>query len=396
MRRTECYLKGLGSAVLLLIGAAAVARAADAQAVPSKFTHPQRGQITRYVTLPGTVRAYQEATLYAKVAGYVKTIAVDKGDAVKAGQVLAEIETPELAADLARYEAEVARCEAALAQAKAEEARAKAELDVAGLDLNRLSAAHKKAPDLVVIQTVDDAKARQAKAKAEREVAQARQKVAQAERAVAEANLKRIRTFLDYGRITAPFSGVVTARHVDPGAFIPAATSGSPTQTPALVTLMDFSKVRVQVPVPELEVPRVAKDQPVRVNIEELPGKTVEGKVSRFAYALDEATKTMLVEAEIPNSNLELRPGMYATVKVGVETHSNAWVIPVEALAAEKSGASVYLFVDGKAKKTPVKAGFNDGARVEIISGVAADDRVLVFGKTPPADGQAVSATEAK
>ncbi|MBI3875038.1 MAG: efflux RND transporter periplasmic adaptor subunit, partial [Verrucomicrobia bacterium] len=213
---------------------------------------------------------------------------------------------------------------------------------------------------------------------------------------VAKANLERIQTLADYTKITAPFSGVVTARHVDPGAFIPAATSGSAAQTAAVVTVMDFSTVRVQVPVTELEAPLVAVGQPVKVSVEGLPGRVFDGKVTRHAYALDDATKTMLAEAEILNAKLELRPGMYAMIKVGVEKHNDALLIPVEGLLVERAGASVFLFADGKAKKTAVKTGFNDGAKVEILGGLTGNERVLLFGKMTLNDGQAINAVEAR
>ena len=166
--------------------------------------HAKRGEVTRSITLPGNVLAYQQATLYAKVAGYLKAINVDKGDHVQRGALLAEIEVPELAADSAKY---------------------KADVEVTEIDEKRESEAFKKAPDLVMPQTVDAAKAKYLMAK---------------------ANLERTDILLGYGKVCAPFSGVITRRWVDPGAFIPAATSGSASQNAALVTLADFSKVRVQ------------------------------------------------------------------------------------------------------------------------------------------------------
>src|SRR6266576_1214374 len=173
----------------------------------------KRGDATRSITLPANVLAYQQATLYAKVAGYVRTVAVDKGDLVKEGSLLADIEVPELIADRAKFVAELA---------------------VAEIEFKRVSEAQRKAPDLVVPQAVDNAKSKLD---------------------VAKANLERTDTLLGFAKITAPFSGVVTKRMIDPGAFIPAATSGSAAQNAALFTLMDFRKVRVQASVPENEVP---------------------------------------------------------------------------------------------------------------------------------------------
>ncbi len=329
--------------------------AADApKPIDVKTTKPSRGEIHRFVTLPGSIKANQQATLYAKVAGYLKSLSVDKGDRVAAGQALGEIEVPELAAEALKY---------------------RAEIRVAETELKRLTAAQKSAPDLVTPQSVDEARGRLE---------------------IAQANLERTETLLAYSKLTAPFSGVVTARHVDPGSFVPAATSGSAAQTAAIVTLMDFNTVRAQVAVPELEAAAVRVGQPVRLTTESLPGKKFEGGVSRISYALEDATRTMLVEADLTNPDLTLRPGMYATIKVGVEKHADVMLVPVEALVMEKANAFTLIAVEGKAKKTPIKIGFNDGVKVEVASGLTSNEAVILVGKMTLAEGVAINATEAK
>lgn len=331
------------------------ARAADApKPVDVKVTKPSRGDIHRFVALPGSIRANQQATLYAKVAGYLKSLAVDKGDRVQAGQSLGEIEVPELLADLAKY---------------------KAEVKVAETDFQRVSAAQKKAADFVMPQTVDEAKGRFE---------------------IATANLERTQTLLRYANITAPFGGIVTARFVDPGAFIPSATSGSAAQNAAILTLADFNTVRAQVALPEIEASHAQVGQPVKFTVEGLAGKTFQAKISRLSYALDDATKTMLIEADLPNPDLTLRPGMYATMKVGVEKHTDALRIPVEALVMEKVNAFAFVAESGKAKKTALKIGFNDGAMVEVVSGLSGNEAVILVGKLALADGAAVNVAETK
>ena len=315
---------------------------------------PTRGPITRFVTLPGEIKAYQQATLFAKVAGYLKSIKVDKGDRVQEGALLAEIEVPELVADRARY---------------------KAEVEVAQLDFQRLSDSQKKAPDLVMPQSVDDARAKLE---------------------IAKANLERTQTLLDYSRILAPFTGIITRRMVDAGAFIPAATSGGSAQSAAIVTLADFNRVRLQVGVPEMEASLLALDQPAKATVESLPGRTFEGKVTRFAYALDDESKTMLAEIELPNSTLELRPGMYATVKIGIERKENALLVPADAVVIEKAGSSVFLLDGNRARKTRVQAGFSDGAQIEIVKGLNGNETLILVGKRALADGQAVTISESK
>jgi RND family efflux transporter MFP subunit len=219
---------------------------------------------------------------------------------------------------------------------------------------------------------------------------------AKAQTDIAKANLARTETLLKYARITAPFAGIITKRMADPGAFIPAATAGNSAESSAIVTLADLNRVRVQVAVPEIEAPLVATGQPVKVSVEGFPGRMFEGTITRFSYALDEATKTMLAEIELPNSKLELRPGMYPIVRIGIERKADVLLVPVAALLVEKAGPSVFSVVDQKAKKIPVKTGFNDGTNVEIISGLQPAQSVILIGKKALADGQAVQVEERK
>jgi membrane fusion protein, multidrug efflux system len=324
----------------------------SAPPVAVRLVQPKRGAISRSVTLPGELKAFQQATLYAKTAGYLKTIHVDKGDSVKQGDLLAEIEAPELIADAAKF---------------------KADWDLAELESKRTSDALQKAPDLITVQSIDAAKSKSL---------------------VAKANLDRASTLLGFTKIFAPFSGTVTRRYVDVGAFIPAATSGSSPQTAALVTLADLNKVRLQVAVPEAEVKFVNKDTRIAFTVEALPGKNLETKVSRISFALDEMTKTMLAEADMENPGGDLRPGMYASVKLFVETKTDAVLLPADAVLVEKAKTSVFVVESGKAKKLPVKTGFSDGASFEILDGIPPNAGVILFGKQVLNDGQLVQVTQ--
>jgi membrane fusion protein (multidrug efflux system) len=317
-------------------------------------TQARRGLITRSINLPATIRARQQVTLYAKVAGYLKSIRVDRGDSVKEGDLLAEVEAPELLADQTRFAAEV---------------------DIAKTDFQRLSEARQKAPDLVVPLTVDTAKSKLE---------------------MAAANFKRNETLLAYTKIIAPFSGVITKRWVDPGALIPAATGSSSPQSAAVVTLMDFSTVKIETAVPEPETPFIQNGLAAEIKVEELAGKMFTGTVTRFAHALDEATKTMATEIEIPNPEGTLRPGMFATVKLAVERKADALLVPSEALVVEKAKTTVFTVVEGKAKKVPVKVGFQDGKFAELLDGLAPGATVVLPGKLVLTDGQPVKPMEAK
>jgi len=350
LRRMHHHASVLVFAAIVLGGCGRSGEAARPEEMVAevRVTHLRRGEIVRSLTLPGDVRPYQEAILYAKVAGYLKSIAVDTGDQVKEGQVLAEILAPEMLADLEK---------------------AKTEASVAALDYGRLRDAQKKAPDLVMPRTVDTAHGEAEKAR---------------------ANLRRIETLLGYAKITAPFSGVVTRRWVDRGAFIPAATSSSAARNAAVVTVMDFSRVRVEVAVPEPEVPHVRQDLPVGVTASEIRDRTFSGKVTRFAYALDDSTKTMPAEIEIANGDGGLRPGMMVSVRMAVERIPDALLLPAEALMTEKDRSSVYVVQGGKAVRTPVETGFDDGISVEIRKGIGAGASIVVAGQQGLSDGQAV------
>jgi membrane fusion protein, multidrug efflux system len=308
------------------------------------------GSITRSITLPAQVLPDQQATLYAKVSGYLQAINVDKGDHVRSGAVLARIEVPELLASRAKQQAELRTAEA---------------------EYGRLQESLQRAPDLVVPQMVD-----QSRGRAE----------------IARANLEQSETMLRYGTLTAPFSGVITQRFVDSGTLIQAGTSSGA----AIVTLMDFSKVRLQLAVPELEASRVALGQPVTVTTENLSGVQFAGKVTRFAYALDPGSRTMLAEVSLENAQLILRPGMLVTVKLGLERHENAALVSSDALVMEKTNAFTYVVDGDKAVKRPIRIGFNDGENVEVLEGVRPTDTIILVGKAGITNGQPIRVAAAQ
>lgn len=332
----------------------APAAAAPVAAAPVKVAAAKArlGPVTRVVTLPGIIRPNRQAVLYAKVSGYLKSIRVDKGDFVKAGDPIAEIEVPEMSADLTKQ---------------------RVEMEVAEVAWKRLRDAQAKAPNLVTPQSVDDAKGRYD---------------------IAAANLSRTETLLSFTRITAPFDGVVAKRHVDPGAFIPAATAGSVAQSAAVVTIIDISRVRVEVAVPEQEAAVVKTGLAATLTLDELPGRSFEGAITRFGYSLDDATRSMLTEIELPNPGRELRPGMYGSVKLVLERKKEALIIPIDALVVDKARTFVFTVEGDKAKRLAVKAGFRDSNAAEILEGVRLDQVVLLAAKVPLSDGQAVAVPE--
>jgi RND family efflux transporter MFP subunit len=299
------------------------------------------GSIHRWVAFPATMAPFQQVNLHARVSGYVKSVGVDRGDSVTAGQVLAQVEVPELEADLQRV---------------------KPEMDTAEIELNRLKEARLKSPDLVLPQTVDNANARFLAAK---------------------AGFDRCVTLLEFAQIRAPFSGTIANRLVDPGAYV--AAGGTP-----LFHLVDALKIRCLIPVTEMETPLAGVGKPVRLGVDALPGKVFEGKIGRASLALDPQTRTMLVEADIENAGGRILPGMSGTARIGVEHRDAAVLVPPAAVVMEKTNAFVFKHLAGKAVKTPVKIGFNDGTQVEVPE-LKAGEVVLLVGSHPLADGQEVT-----
>jgi len=247
---------------------------AVAQSKPTAPSEAEpRSSTAGTIVLPGEVVAYQSALLTAKVAGYLKRITVDKGDAVKAGELIAELEVPELLADRIRDRAQV---------------------DVARRVFSRMQQAAKSAPDLVTPDSLDTARG---------------------QLEVAQAELDRVQALLSYARVTAPFSGTITARYVDPGAFIPV-PSGSKQSSAAIVSLMDFKRVRIEVWVPEAESHRIRAGCPAVFTAIALPGKRFAAKITRVTYAIDTNAHTMLAEIDMANPGSALQPGMYLSVEL--------------------------------------------------------------------------------
>ena len=304
-------------------------------------TRLKTGDITRSVQLLGEVRPNQQVALYAKVGGYVKALRADIGDRVAAGQVLAD------------------------------EARTRAELALAELEHRRLQEAAKQAPDLVPRQQVD---------------------AAAAKLAVAKAAQERNATLLGFALIRAPFAGVISRRSVDVGAFVPAATGGGAGPA-ALFVLTDFATVRVQAALPESEAGLAAPGQPVSVLAEAAGAKPYATQLTRLSSVLENPSKTMLIESVLPNPDGALKPGMYANVRLGIETHRGVRLLPLTAVIMEKAVATAYVHEAGKARRRVLKAGFNDGTNLEILDGLKPDEDVLVVGTATLTDGQAVTLT---
>lgn len=314
-------------------------------ALPVTVVSPSRGTIHRWVTLPSRLEANQKSVLHAKVSGHLESITVDVGDAVTAGQVIAKLEVPELEAD---------------------RIKAVAEVEVAGITLRRLEAAKTKSPGLVLPQMIDEAEGRQR---------------------IAEASLKRTEVLLSYATVTAPFAGVVTARHADPGAFIPAGGTGDDGAT---ITLSDVSTLRDHVAVPEQEAKFMKPGTLARILIS--PTATaIEAKISRHGRSIESPSATLPVQVDLPNPDGKLLAGTYVKTQLAAETHSDALLVPGATLQVEKTTSSVFVVKDGKAMKTKVTVGFNDTKNAEVLDGLSGEEKLVVLTGLTLTDGQPVT-----
>jgi RND family efflux transporter MFP subunit len=297
------------------------------------------------LTLPGGIQAIQETTLYARTSGFLSRRQVDIGDRVDAGQLLAEIESPELDQELER------------AVVRLDEARANVTIS-----RNTLQRMQTLLPTHAVSeQEVDDQKVR----------------VNSAEAAVkaGEAEVRRLQALQSFEQVRAPFAGTITARNVDKGALV---TSGSGPGVTSLFSIADTSGLRVFVDVPQNAAPGVAEDLEADVSVRELPKRTFRAKVVRTARALDPATRTLRTELYLPNQDGALLPGMYVQVKLRVARENPAVLIPARTLLFRKDGPRVVVVTsDKKAELRPVTLGRDFGAEIEVTQGLDGRERLV-------------------
>lgn len=344
---------------LVLAGfAGLVPELAAADALPIVAVAPvKRETLARQINLQAEFRPYEEIDLHAKVSGYLQKINVDIGDRVKAGDLIAVIEVPELRDELAH----------AVAAAK------KAEVDqrAAHLDYTRMLAVNKSQPNLVAQQDID--------------LAEEKDDASEAAKTAADAEVQRYRTMIAYTEIRAPFGGTITARYVDPGTMIQ--TGGT---SAALVRLSEIDRLRLVAPVSVSYAGSVKTGDPVTVLLE---GDAVAGTwpVSRFSHRISMQTRTMEVQVDLPNQDQKFIPGMYATVVLKVDAHENVLAIPVLAVSAGKKPTVFVVNDKGLIEERAVKLGLETPDVVEVVSGVREGERVMIGNRTGVAPGQQVA-----
>lgn len=305
-----------------------------------------RENLNTEMSIPAEFRPYEDVELHAKVSGYVKSINVDIGDRVKAGQLIATLEVPELQDELRN--------------AMASEEKAGATYTNAHLIYARLMAVNHDHPNLVAQQELD--------------TATANDQVAFAAISAAKAETGKYQTLIGYTQITAPFDGVITRRFADPGALIQAGTS-SDTQSRPLVRISNNYRLRLDFPVTVDYIKDLRPGESVDVRVDSLGARTFSGVVTRASGTVDEATRTMIAEIETSNADLQLVPGMYATITMKVQERPQALAVPVEAV----SGGKVFVVnANHEIEERQVKLGLETPTKFEVLSGLNEGDLVVV------------------
>ncbi len=335
---------------------------------------PRPAPATTELDLPGNIQAFQETPIYARVDGYLRQRSVDIGDRVEGGQVLAEIETPELDQQVSQAEAALSQARASLAQAEASLQQMKANLELARISAERWGAL--LADGAVARQDVDERRSQYDAARASTDAARANVDATRANVAANAANLQRLRALTSFKRVVAPYRGIITARTVDRGALIAAGSSA--TSVP-LFRIAETDTLRIFVNVPQTFVRSIAPGQGAKIVVREFPGRAFAGKVSRDASALDPTSRTLLTELLVPNTDLTLKPGMYAQVRFSVMGADPPVVIPATALVIRAEGPQVAVVRgDHTVHFQKVELGRDLGTTVEVVSGLKGDERLIV------------------
>jgi len=326
------------------------------------YVTAKRGNAKADIVLPASLYAMQEATIYARTNGYLKRWLVDIGDQVKAGQLLAEIEAPEVDRELD--------------QAHAARAQAKAHLDLARITADRYNSLLKD--EAVSPQEVDEKYG----------IHQARK----ADYAAAEANIRRLEQMKSFQRVTAPFAGTIVARNIDVGSLIQAGSSSS---SGWLFKISETETIRAHAAVPQSSMGMVKTGMTVDLVVPELGERVFPAKVVRSAGAFDAATRTMVVEMHVPNKGGPLLPGMYAQARINLVNAEPNLQVPINALMIGGEGSRVAVVDKNDVIHIkPVKIGRDFGKEVEILAGLADNDRVINNPRDSLAEGSKVRPTE--
>lgn len=417
-------LLGLAAALVLAAAGTACKKAIGSETskgtaaapAPVAVAKVTRANLAREVVFDAEFRPFQDIDLHAKVAGFVQTMNVDVGDRVKAGQLLASIEVPELKEDIERAAAAVKRAQSDVTKAQEDALRAEEDIRRAEAEIKRSQAAHaevkqtlariagvaKERPGLVAQQEIDTAQSKERTADAQVAAAQAahsgsraaassaRAAIASAKEQVhvAEADLHKLQAKAAFTKIVAPFDGIISKRYADAGDMVRGGLSPSAPAVP-LVRLVHQDKLRLVFPVSASFVAKVKPGDEVEVRVASL-GRTIPGKVSRITREVEANTRTMETQVDVLNADGSLYPGMYAAVAMKLDRKQNALAVPLTALARGKKVTVFLIKADNTLEEREVKLGLEAPDKAEVLAGLAEGDSVLVGSRSQVKPGQKV------
>jgi RND family efflux transporter MFP subunit len=397
------------------------------QTIRVKTIQPTRERLQRTSTQAAQVTPYEEADLYAKTSGFLETVHVDIGDKVRQGQVLAEIWIPEMVQErihkealLERAKAEQTQADAAIKAAESLVEATKARVDESNSQVARyvadakfrkieyerhLELFNERALQRDIVDEKgaqhESAQASEAAARSAAQTARANLLVdeaklnqahadlvgAKARVKVAQAELEHANVLLGYAKVSAPYDGVITKRFVHPGAFIKSAAEG--TGSP-LFHIAKVDRVRIVADIPEADSSWVKQGQPATFRVDALRGQEFQGKVARFADALDTDSRTMKLEVALDSTSPRLRAGMYGSVTITLADQKDALLLPSSVLVTRAGEPGVMVANSGRAELREIEIGQNDGIRMHVLQGLRDGDPVISEGKDDVRDGQPV------
>ena len=319
-------------------------------------TTPSRGTASEEVALPGNIQPYTDAAIFARTTGYLKARYADIGSKVKAGQVLAEIDTPEI--------------DQQLLQARADLATAKANEGLAKTTAERYQDLIKT--DSVSRQDLDNANGSY----------EAKKAAVMSE----DANVKRLEELQRFKTIHAPFAGVITARNTDIGALI-----GSGSAAKELFHIAQVDRLRIFVDVPQIYSRAARPNVQATIEVQDLPGRKFTGVLARTAQSIDAGSRTLLVEIDMDNPGGEILPGSFAQVHLKLPTDATTFRLPVNTLIFRSEGLRVATVKNGIVSLIPITIGRDFGSTVEVIAGLTGPEQIVVNPPDSLADGQSVT-----
>lgn len=383
---------------------------------------PERRALEVTLAFTGDVLPNRQTPIFAKTSGYIRAIHADRGQFVRAGAVLVEIEPTEMEAALDQSRAALATAEAGLQVARSNLesaranvlnqqallARAQAVLANDRRQAERLTELFDKG--LVSAQERDNARtaheASQAIVRAQEaqvEVARVQVITTGSQVRLAETQIEQQRSAqriaqmrVDDTRVLAPFGGFVAQRQLEVGAAVSAQAAATSNASIAILTLQEIDPVKVQIEVPERDVARVRVGNVVRLSSDAYADRRFSGRVTQIVHALDPRTRTMGIEVSIANPENLLKPGMYARVELVLEVRPDALMLPLEVLTGTEGRPTVMVVREGKVATVPVVLGPTQGASVQVVTGLGADAQVILQGKDLVRDGMAVRAVKAR